>query len=120
MHLTTGRGRQEFRFLAYHANKKILGIRPNKILVHPMNRSSAPDVDDDGDNDSLESFVGTDDGFEDRTHEACYVEDHTPESCYANAMHARKPNIGVRIVNATILRVEPRPSSFSQGLKRLS
>ena len=108
-------------FLQYRANKSILGIRPNKILVHPMNRSSAPDVDDDGDNDSPESFVGTDDGFEDRTPEACYVEDHTPESCYANLMHVRKPHIGVRrIVNATILRVEPRPSSFSQGLYRLS
>ena len=119
MHLTSGRGRQGWRYPEYNANKSILKIRPNKIGAHPMNRSSAPDVDDDGDNDSQESFVGSDDGFEDRKHEACYVEDHTPKSCYANPMPVRKPNIGVRrIVNATILRVEPRPSSFSQGLNR--
>ena len=120
MHLTEGGGRRGWRYPEYHANKSILKIRPDKIGAHPMTRSSL-DVDDDGDNDSPGSFVGTDDGFDDRTPlKLVRFEDHTPKSCYANPMHVRK-HIGVRrIVNATILRVEPRPSSFSQGLNRWS
>ena len=95
-YLTSKRGRQDWVFRSAHANKSILGIRPHR--PHRIDR--APDVDGDGDNDSTEPFVGTDDGFEAGKFEACYV----------NSMHLRKPHKAVRrIVNITILRVEPRP-----------
>jgi hypothetical protein len=55
-YLTTERGRQDWRFYNAHANRTILGIRSPRI-------DSAPDVDDD--DDTGESFVGTNDGFED-------------------------------------------------------
>ena len=58
MFLTTRRGRQGWLFCSYHANKSILGTRHPRI-------DCAPDVDDDGDNDDADSFVGTNDGFED-------------------------------------------------------
>jgi hypothetical protein len=52
--LTAKRGRQDWRFYSAQANKSILGIHNPRI-------DRAPDVDDD----DGESFVGTNDGFED-------------------------------------------------------
>ena len=101
--LLTKGGRQEWLFQNARANKSILGIRPDERIpriVHPRNRSRAPDVDDDGgiSNDDTESFVGTDD------------EDRAPEARYVNVMHSKNPRIAVRrIVNAPMPRVEPRP-----------
>jgi hypothetical protein len=55
-YLTAKRGRQDWRFYSAQANKSILGIHNPRI-------DRAPDVDDD--DDDGESFVGTNDGFED-------------------------------------------------------
>ena len=55
-YLTSRHGRQEWCFTSFHANKSILGIRIPRI-------DRAPAVDDD--DDTEESFVGTNDGFED-------------------------------------------------------
>jgi hypothetical protein len=63
MFLTKG-GRQDWRFCNDHANKSIRGIYDK--APKPLRIEVAPDADsDNGDNDDADSFVGTNDGFED-------------------------------------------------------
>ena len=63
MFLTKG-GRQGWLFCNDHANKSILGIYDK--APKPFRIEVAPDADSDNDdNDDADSFVGTNDGFED-------------------------------------------------------
>ena len=99
-HLALPRGRQDWSYAFYHRrDKRRRGFRPDGP------RSLRPDDDvydiDDGDS-TAESFVGTDDGWDDGVEAAILP---MPDGLFRRNLHKACR----RIVNAKITRIEPRP-----------
>ena len=101
IHLTSTRGRQGWFFTNRHANWTTLGRLPDGTRNDkrvPRGRKHVGESDGDSGSTS-ESFVGTDDGFED----GCEKPWPVPEACHVNSMQ-RSHKARRRIVNATIPR----------------